>query len=134
MSNRFEFDAIRDSMVNGQHKQAAEKMSKVDMAELVDYIYHDLNDAELLANTMKQYFINNSRKVTSAAPAPYYLLIIKEEGYWVVEFSDFEESVVKYEREANELNHKRKHMRIVKVANALQATIDAYVGKLNENR
>lgn len=64
---------------------------------------------------------------------PYYILAIKESDKWVVAFGDYVKQCVKEEREDYFCSGTtlRKNMRIVKLDNDEQATIDAQIDFMN---
>lgn len=63
----------------------------------------------------------------------YYLLLVKEDGYWTVEFSDYDIDTVLYERDSMYLQHRRKDMRIAKINSDSQSVIDETVYNLNRS-
>jgi len=63
----------------------------------------------------------------------YYLLMVREDGHWTVEFSDYEKETVEYERESLDLQHKSKDMKIISLNSASQAAIDERVKRFNSS-
>lgn len=66
---------------------------------------------------------------------PYYVLFVKEDNLWTIEFGDYGRSVVKVEQEDLHDGYKSipyKNMKIVKCADALQDTITYQCSILNK--
>lgn len=65
---------------------------------------------------------------------PYYILVVKQEGRWGVEFGDYDRQTVEQEREDVCYQHdgpQKQNTRVVMAASSKQAAIDTAVSKLN---
>lgn len=56
-AERAKYDEVADSIRNGQRKQARDQMEFVDdLAAMLDYFNHNLNDPGLAIDAAKTYF------------------------------------------------------------------------------
>jgi len=63
VSNRAEFDEIRDSLRAGLLNQAVEQMRHCDLNAMSTYFYVELNDPDLLYMAVCQWFSSNPHKM-----------------------------------------------------------------------
>jgi hypothetical protein len=62
MSNIERFDAVRESIINGQHKQSAEQMASLNgcqLGEMMDYFTLEIYDCKTAVRAAKNYFLLN---------------------------------------------------------------------------
>lgn len=62
MASRADFDEIRDSIINGQKKQAFNQMAELnghELAEMMDYFTLELYHCEMAVAAAKIYFLMN---------------------------------------------------------------------------
>ena len=63
-SQRSQFDAVYDSIINGQRRQAFNQMKKIglsDLPDMLDYFVQELEQPEIAIDAAKTYFRNKAR-------------------------------------------------------------------------